>query len=131
MGGALNNAPCTPVVDNAVQPAWRTASALALIAAPWDRRPTAEGRSVNTARLERYAKVIDPALRALASESAPFPNEANHAMPDLERQLFGPNLERLRRIKKKWDPENVYYSRAGVGSDAWTPDAEGRLCRST
>jgi hypothetical protein len=81
------------------------------------------------ARQTRLTSVVDPALVALVPDSAPFLNEANYAMPDLLRQSYGPNLERLRRIKERFDPDDLFWAATAVGHDAWEADADGRLCR--
>jgi hypothetical protein len=122
-----------PVAANSVHPAWRSASVLVLVGAPATNRnlPNTSATSTAAARLERLTNVVGPPLRALASDGAPYLNEANFAELDLVRQTYGPQLARLRRVKQKYDPDDVFYAFAGVGSDAWASDAMGRLCRST
>ncbi len=116
-----------PVAPNAVHPAWRSALALALIWVPYDFGAPA----AMAARRERLVRVVDPALAALAGLRAPpYVNEAHVDMPDLVRASYGPHLARLRRVKAKYDADDLLYAPAGVGSDAWTPDADGRLCRA-
>ncbi len=119
-------APGAPVAANAVHPAWRDAIGLVNIAALWDY---AAPPAVLAARQQRLTHVVDPALVALMPGSAPYLNEANYAMPDLLRQSYGPNLERLRQVKQRYDPEDIFWAAAAVGREAWAPDAEGRLCR--
>jgi hypothetical protein len=114
---------------NSVHPAWRTAASLALVTVPWDwRAPPA----IMAARLDRLTRVIDTALVRLAPQSGAYLNEANAAQSAewLRREAFGPNLPRLCCIKDKYDPAQLFWAPAVVGSEAWTPDGEGRLCRS-
>ncbi len=33
-------------------------------------------------------------------------------------------------MKKTYDPESLLYARTAVGSDEWSEDADGRLCRA-
>jgi FAD/FMN-containing dehydrogenase len=40
--------------------------------------------------------------------SAPYVNVPNAGMADWEREYYGCNRERLRAIKAKYDPENVF-----------------------
>jgi FAD/FMN-containing dehydrogenase len=115
---------------NSVHPAWREAVALVLVETAVD----ADKNELQAAAVDRQAtfmkNVVDPALVELAPGSAPYLNEANVDMPDLVRATFGPNLARLRRIKAKWDADDVFYAPSGVGSDEWALDSEGRLCRA-
>jgi hypothetical protein len=44
--------------------------------------------------------------------------------------FFGTNYERLKEVKRAWDPKSVFYAYASPGSEDWSTDAEGRLCRA-
>jgi hypothetical protein len=113
-----------------VHPAWREAVALVLVETTVDANKN-EPQAAAVDRQATFMKdVVDPALVALAPGSAPHLNEANADMPDLVRASFGPNLARLRRVKAKWDADDVFYAPGGVGSDEWVLDPEGRLCRA-
>ncbi len=87
------------------------------------------------ARAERLTRVVDPALAALAgggggADSVPNLNEADPALPYMVRVTYGPHLERLRRVQAAaYGPDDIFYGYA-VGSDAWAPHAQGRLCRA-
>ncbi len=120
-------APGAPVAANSVHPAWRTAVALVNIGALWDE--SAAAPAVLAARQRRLTDVVDPAFVALVPNSAPYQNEANFAMRDLVRQAFGPNFDRLRRVKERYDADDLFWAAAAVGHEAWTPDPAGRLCR--
>ncbi len=44
--------------------------------------------------------------------------------------MYGANYDRLLSIKKKYDPNDMFYATAAVGSDVWTVEANGRLCKA-
>ncbi len=79
----------------------------------------------------RLNGVVEPTLRALLPQVPPYVNEASVAQPDIVVLSYGPNLARLRDVKRRYYPGDVFYAPYGVGSDAWAPDADGRLCRPT
>lgn len=64
-------------------------------------------------------------------------NEASVMEPDWQESFYGGYYERLSEIKRKWDPEDVFYATTAVGSERWeVRDGEqgvqtqnGRLCR--
>ncbi|KAH9886538.1 FAD binding domain-containing protein [Xylariomycetidae sp. FL2044] len=64
-------------------------------------------------------------------------NECDVEEPDWQRAFFGAaNYERLRAVKREWDPWGVFYAPAAVGSEDWEvrslgglPRQDGRLCR--
>jgi Berberine and berberine like len=69
-----------------------------------------------------------PILAELAGgpNSAAYSNEADVREPQFQTTFFGPNYDRLSRIKKRYDPEDLFIVSAGVSSEKW--DVDG-LCR--
>ena len=111
---------------NAVLPAWRDALLHTLAFSPWDWDAPI---STMQSRERLLTEVINPALVNLAPGSGTYMNEANFNQSDAAEAFFGRNLERLRSIKKKYDPLDLFYAPTAIGSEAWVPDASGRLCR--
>ncbi|XXG99229.1 hypothetical protein Hte_005566 [Hypoxylon texense] len=72
---------------------------------------------------------IIPAMEAATPGSAVYLNEGSWAQPDWKDAFYGSNYERLLEIKKKYDPDDVFYALTAVGSDSWSQDTEGGLCR--
>ncbi|KAK7712334.1 hypothetical protein SLS57_007806 [Botryosphaeria dothidea] len=70
-----------------------------------------------------------PALARLAPQAGAYMNEADPNQPDWKKAFYGVNYERLLEIKKKYDPNNIFYAQTAVGSDYWKVDSDGRLCR--
>jgi len=56
-----------------------------------------------------------PARVAYLSESDFF--DANW-----KKRYWGPNFDRLAAIKKRYDPEGLFFTHHGVGSDEWSAD---------
>ncbi|KAK0634225.1 hypothetical protein B0T14DRAFT_542935 [Immersiella caudata] len=85
-------------------------------------------------RLERHMD----ALRKATPGGGAYFNEADVQEPEWQDAFFGSNYGKLVSIKKKWDPEAVFWAPTTPGSEAWSVegvDAEGiqtqngRLCR--
>lgn len=49
---------------------------------------------------------------------------------DWKQDFYGSNYDRLLSIKKKYDPDHVFYGRTTVGSDYWVEMTDQRLCRT-
>lgn len=117
--------------DNAVVPYWRDAIAICVTISLWDWTIP---RSEMLARKSYLADVITPAMEAATPESGAYLNEANpFVYPSGSKKwqdaFYGTNYPRLRQVKDKWDPHSVFYAYTAVGSEDWTEDASGRLCR--
>lgn len=50
-------------------------------------------------------------------------------LPFGKETMYGPNYDRVLEIKDTYDPGQLLYGIFDVGSDAWTIDDGGRLCR--
>ncbi|KAF5504947.1 FAD-linked oxidoreductase ZEB1 [Colletotrichum siamense] len=64
-------------------------------------------------------------------------NEASVEESDWQESFYGGNYPRLSQIKRRWDPNDVFYAVTAVGSERWTvldgdqgvQTQNGRLCR--
>ncbi|PHH64520.1 hypothetical protein CDD81_4299 [Ophiocordyceps australis] len=113
--------------SNAVLPAWRSSAVQILAFAPWDFKASLGS---NLAGNDYLNQVTVPALTAVAPEGGAYLNEANLGQHDWQQVFYGANYDRLRSIKNKYDPRDLFFANTAVGSEAWTPDGQGRLCRS-
>jgi FAD/FMN-containing dehydrogenase len=112
--------------NNAVLPAWRDTQILLIAgsfwreAAPWEQM---------VADQQKITNVWTASLKRLAPDSGAYMNEADHNDPEWQKSFYGANYDRLRKIKKRYDPQDFFYATTAVGSEAWALDASSRLCR--
>jgi hypothetical protein len=112
--------------SNSVFPSWRDSIVTILAFAPWDFKASLGS---NLAGDEYLNQVTVPALTAVAPHSGAYLNEANLQQEHWQSAFYGTNYDRLRSIKKMYDPKDLFFANTAVGSEAWTEDAHGRLCR--
>lgn len=112
---------------NAVLPAWRDALLSMIVLKRWNFTLPLDQ---NIASENDLTNVIMPQLDAVTPNSGCYLNEGDFQQRDWQRDFYGTNYERLRRIKRKYDPQDLFYARTAVGSEAWTVKGDGRLCRS-
>ena len=120
---AAGNATAT---SNAVLPAWRDSVMSVFIMGAWNYSAPIEA---NLAMQKIVTDTVDPALKSISPGGGTYLNEANFQDPDWRQAFYGSNYERLLQIKKKYDPEALFYAATAVGSDSWEQDSDGRLCR--
>ncbi|KAL8800460.1 MAG: hypothetical protein Q9182_005172 [Xanthomendoza sp. 2 TL-2023] len=70
-----------------------------------------------------------PQLKALAPDSAAYLNEADWRDPQWKEAFYGTNYAKLKSIKAKYDPYDIFYAPTAVGSDSWVIEDPGKLCR--
>lgn len=127
-GSSANYAKPAGTPDNAVLPAWRnTITQLQLITnwentAPWAKMESAQARMTNE---------IMPRIEAVTPGSGSYMNEADFQQKDWQTTFYGKNYRRLREIKRKYDPNSLFYNLKSVGSEAWTVAKDGRMCRAS
>ena len=111
----------------AANPAWRrTVSDVSTSATyPLGGSPeqVAQGRAM-------VVDVLQPALSSLAPDTGVYLNENTPYNPDWQSDFWGPHYPRLKAFKDKTDPKGVFYCPVCVGSEEWTLDASGKLCRN-
>ena len=68
-----------------------------------------------------------PILKKIAGpRDAAYSNEADVLERDFRNVFYGSNYARLSQIKSKYDPNDIFIVRTGVGSERW--DSYG-LCK--
>ena len=74
--------------------------------------------------------VLQPMLDAATPEGGVYLNEAYHRYEDWKEGVYRVNYGRLLAVKKTYDPASFLYARTAVGSDEWSGDTNGRLCKT-
>lgn len=66
-------------------------------------------------------------LIKVAPSAGSYLSEADYFDPDWKKSYWGPNFPRLAAIKKRYDPDGLFFTHHGVGSDEWSADGFTRL----
>jgi len=127
----------TTNISNAVNPAWRTAIAFlaAGVTVPGTASPeqaAAQGRVLTDDIMGGWRRVAPNEKGGGA-----YANEGDLNEPNWQEAFHGDTYAELRRVKKKWDPEGLFYAYRTVGSEEWeirdgergVQTQDGRLCR--
>jgi FAD/FMN-containing dehydrogenase len=117
--------------DTAMNPDVLSAFALAIIADggpppylnvpgfPYDDRAA----HADAAAIARATSV----LRALAPDGGSYVSESNYFNDNWRVAFWGPHYERLRAIKRRYDPDGMFIVHHGVGSEDWSADGFRRI----
>ena len=92
--------------------------------------PGIPGHEPDLALARANAQAIGRAFDALltvAPGAGAYLSEADFFDPDWKARYWGPNFDRLAAIKKRYDPEGLFFTHHGVGSDEWSADGFTRL----
>lgn len=69
-------------------------------------------------------------LRAITPGGGTYMNEATWDNVNWKEDYFGSNYDTLKAIKADYDPQNLFWAEAAVGSDvSWVVAADARLCK--
>ena len=119
------------VLQTATNPAVVDAFTLVIIAdseAP--AYPDMPRPQLDVTAARRDAHAIDLAaaeLRRIAPGSGSYVSESNYFNLDWQNEYWGNRYPRLQAIKKKYDPDGLFYVRHGVGSEDWSADGFTRF----
>jgi len=112
--------------DTATNPAVLDAFALAIIAtgAPHSA-PGLPGHEPDLDAGRKKAAAVKEAaeaLRAVVPAAGAYVSESNYFDASFQRSYWGPNYPRLQAVKKKYDPDGLFFVHNGVGSEEWSVD---------
>ena len=117
--------------DTATNPAVLDAFALAICAAGGPPAyPGVPGHEPDDAAARRDAAGVTAAmieLRKLTPRVGSYVWETDFFQPDWQDAFWGDNYPRLRAIKRKYDPEGLFFLHHGVGSEDWSADGFTRV----
>jgi FAD/FMN-containing dehydrogenase len=118
-------------LDTATNPAVTEAFALAIIADgegaayPGMARPAMDLEAAH-----RDARAIERAtaeLRKVAPDAGSYVSESNFFNKRWQQDYWGEHYPKLQAIKKRYDPEGLFFVHNGVGSEDWSADGFTRL----
>ena len=61
-------------------------------------------------------------IKKIAPNAGSYVSESDYFEKDWQQSFWGSNYDRLATIKKKYDPEGLFFVRHGVGSEVWSDD---------
>ncbi|SJZ90782.1 FAD/FMN-containing dehydrogenase [Enhydrobacter aerosaccus] len=88
------------------------------------------GHEPDLARARREATAVAAVLtqmRTVAPNSGTYVAESGYFQKDWQRAYWGDNYGRLQTVKKKYDPDGLFFAHHGVGSEEWSADGFTRL----
>jgi FAD/FMN-containing dehydrogenase len=117
--------------DTAMNPAVLSAFALAIVAAGQrPAYPEIPGHEPSMAEGHKAADRVDRCmseLRALVSDPGAYVSESNYFEHGWQQAYWGSNHPRLAEIKRKYDPDGLFFVHNGVGSEQWSADGFTKL----
>jgi FAD/FMN-containing dehydrogenase len=66
-------------------------------------------------------------LRAVSGNTGAYLSESNFFEQGFQNAYWGSNQARLAEIKRKYDPEGLFFVHNGIGSEQWSPDGFTKL----
>lgn len=124
---------------NAANPAFRNALMFAITTTSWD--PDTTAASDVFTQIQDFASSVLKPWRQVSPGSGTYLSEAAVMEPDFQSSFYGAGPDhygRLLGLKRRFDPEGVFYALGSVCSEEWElesrtatgfPDQNGRLCR--
>ncbi|CAG5149212.1 uncharacterized protein ALTATR162_LOCUS2317 [Alternaria atra] len=119
--------------ENAVNTHWRPLVSFSMQSVRWPINSTAE--EILKIRKDFQAGDMQ-SWRDISPGAGSYLAEADRLEPDFGNAFFGDNYPRLLELKKKLDPQDVFFATTGVGSERWRvesvdglPNENGKLCR--
>ncbi|OAA76603.1 FAD-binding, type 2 [Akanthomyces lecanii RCEF 1005] len=110
--------------SNAVNSHWRSAYVHTITAA--------QGVPFDKAATDKNLKELEDAwapVRKITPSSGAYINEASIFEPNFHESFWGTNYPRLAQIKRKVDPNDVFWCTPCVGNEHWHQLESGQLCK--
>jgi FAD/FMN-containing dehydrogenase len=117
--------------DTAMNPAVCEAFALAIVAdGQGPAYPGIPNHEPDVAKGRKGADTVHRCmteLRAVAANGGAYVSESNFFESVFQNAYWGKNYSRLADVKKKYDPDGLFFVHNGVGSEGWSPDGFTKL----
>ncbi len=117
--------------DTPMNPVVTEAFALAISeAAEQPAYPGVSGHQPDLTAARADAKAVDDAmgcLRALGGPPGSYISESDYFQEDWREAFWGDNYARLLDAKRRYDPDGLFFTHHGVGSEDWSADGFERL----
>ncbi|KAF5850704.1 hypothetical protein GGP41_010362 [Bipolaris sorokiniana] len=124
--------------NNAVHPAWRECG-MFMVTSTNKSLDHSTPEALAIASKDLQENILQPwrDISPVSEGGGTYLNEAHVDEKDWQESFYGGYYPRLSEIKRKWDPNDVFYATTAVGSERWkVEDGEqgvqtqnGRLCR--
>lgn len=106
--------------ETSINPAVFRAAALAIIAATGSGSREVPGHEPDAAKGEAARSAVTEAMNTIRSATpgaGAYVNEADYFEPDWQKSFWGDNYARLLDIKRKYDPDGLFWCHHCVGSE--------------
>jgi FAD/FMN-containing dehydrogenase len=117
--------------DTATNPAVLSAFALAIVAdgqgPAYVGVPNHEPDVASGQKAANSVRRCMSELRAIAPGGGAYVSESNYFEADWQHSYWGSNHSRLAQIKKKYDPDGLFFVHNGIGSEQWSADGFTKL----
>ncbi|TGO47640.1 hypothetical protein BCON_0269g00060 [Botryotinia convoluta] len=124
-GIALNASKKKGHIANSVHPQWRNLLFDAVVGTYWSNNDS----ELNISNQDLVTYDVIPQLERLTPGGGAYLSEGDFRQPNWQHVFYGSNYKRLRDIKLKYDPHELFYALTGVGSDSWIMTGDGGLCK--
>jgi FAD/FMN-containing dehydrogenase len=74
----------------------------------------------------RIGSAMDELLKA-APHAGSYVSESDYFLAHWQTAFWGSNYARLARVKLEYDPDGLFFTHHGPGSEAWSEDGFSRL----
>jgi FAD/FMN-containing dehydrogenase len=117
--------------DTAINPRVLDAFALAICAGGGPPAfPGIKGHEPDQTTASRVARAVASSMDELLKvieDAGSYVSESDFFEPKWGHSFWGTNYSRLAAVKRKYDPEGLFFVHHGIGSEAWSPDGFTRL----